>query len=109
MRARAKQTYESEGTADLRERDADLSTSKKSCCCHSNLSGKVIAGRTSYHVRVCPNVICPRTVWDRNVSAAINILYLFKNYNVDGNETPEAFRRAPPPAVAAVAPPQLLI
>jgi hypothetical protein len=77
-------------------------TSKLSCCCHQIMSGLVIAGERSYHVRVCPNVNCPRSPWDRNVSAAINILFLFKNYNVDMNETPEAFRRAPPPAVAAV-------
>ena len=75
-------------------------TSKLSCCCHEIMSGLVIAGKRSYHVRVCPNVNCPRNPWDRNVSAAINILYLFKNYNVDMNETPEAFRHEPPPAPA---------
>ena len=76
-------------------------TSKLSCCCHEIMTGLEIAGRRSYHVRVCPNVNCPRSPWDRNVSAAINILFLFTNYNVDGHATPEAFRRAPPPAVAA--------
>ena len=40
---------------------------------------------------------------DCNTSAAINILFLFKNYYVDWNAKPAAFRRAPPPAVAAVA------
>ena len=76
-------------------------TSKLSCCCHEIMTGLEIAGRRSYHVRVCPNVNCPRSPWDRNVSAAINILFLFTNYNVDGHATPEAFRRLPPPAVAA--------
>jgi hypothetical protein len=76
-------------------------TSKLSCCCHEIMTGLEIAGRRSYHVRVCPNVNCPRSPWDRNVSAAINILFLFTNYNVDGHATPEAFRRDPPPAVAA--------
>ena len=55
-------------------------------------------------VRVCQNVLCPRSVWDRNVSAAINILYLFINYNVHGQETPASFRRGghdPPPVPAA--------
>ena len=81
-------------------------TSKLSCCCHKIMSGFAIAGKGSYHVRVCPNVNCPRNPWDRNVSAAINILFLYKNYNVDGNETPAAFQRTdPPPAMAAVAPP----
>jgi hypothetical protein len=82
----------------------EYNTSKLSCCCHQIMSGFAIAGVSSYHVRVCPNVNCPRNPWDRNVSAAINILFLFKNYNVDMNETPVEFRRAPPPAVAAVPP-----
>ena len=68
-------------------------TSKLSCCCHTQLSGFRIDGHRSYHVRVCPNAQCPRYVWDRNTSAAINILYLFINYNVDMIETPAAFRR----------------
>ena len=83
-------------------------TSKLSCCCHKIMSGftRIAEKKRSYHVRVCPNENCPRNPWDRNVSAAINILFLFKNYNVDGNETPAAFQRTdPPPAMAAVAPP----
>ena len=76
----------------------EFNTSKKSCCCHQDLRPMVIAGRDSYHVRICQNENCYRTVWDRNVSAAINILFLFKNYNVDLNETPEAFRRGAPVA-----------
>ena len=50
-------------------------TSKLSCCCHEKMTGLEIAGRRSYHVRVCPNVNCLRNPWDRNVSAAINISF----------------------------------
>ena len=70
----------------------EFRTSQLSCCCHTVLSNLLIGGERSYHVRVCNNVLCPRSVWDRNVSAAINILYLFCNY-VEGQETPVAFRR----------------
>ncbi len=65
------------------------------------MSGLVIEGQKPYHVRVCQNVTCRRYVWDRNISAAINILYLLIDYNKNGNERPAAFRRAPPSAVAA--------
>ena len=77
----------------------EFRTSKLSCCCHLDLAPFVIRGHGSYHLRVCTNVHCHRRVWDRNVSAAINIMYLFHNYNVLGNDTPLAFRRgvlAPP-------------
>lgn len=70
----------------------EFRTSQLSCCCHTVLSNLRIGGVRSYHVRVCNNALRPRSVWDRNVSAAINILYLFCNY-VEGQETPAAFRR----------------
>ena len=82
----------------------EFRSSKLSCCCHTVLSNLLIDGERSYHVRVCQNVLCPRSVWDRNVSAAINILYLFINYNVHDQETPAAFRRGghdPPPVPVA--------
>ena len=79
----------------------EYKTSKLNCCCWSEATPMFLDGRRSHHLRVCNNVICSRRVWDRNTSAAINILFLFKNYNVDWNETPEEFRRQvhPPPRV----------
>ena len=81
----------------------EFRTSKLSCCCHRDLTPFVIRGQGSYHLRVCTNDNCFRRVWDRNVSAAINIMFLFHNYNVMQQETPPAFRRAvlAPPAAAA--------
>ena len=80
----------------------EYKTSKINCCCWTDATPMVLDGRNSHHLRVCKNVNCSRGVWDRNTSAAINILFLFKNYNVDGNETPEEFRRTPhPPPPAA--------
>ena len=79
----------------------EYKTSKLNCCCWSEATPMFLDGRRSHHLRVCNNVNCSRRVWDRNTSAAINILFLFKNYNVDGKETPEEFRRQvhPPPRV----------
>ena len=81
----------------------EFRTSKLSCCCHEELAPFVIRGKRSYHLRVCQNDNCSRRVWDRNVSAAINILYLFHNYNVLNEDTPDAFRRGvlAPPVPAA--------
>ena len=75
----------------------EYKTSKINCCCWTDATPMVLNGRNSHHLRVCKNVNCSRGVWDRNTSAAINILFLFKNYNVDGKETPVQFRRHPPP------------
>ena len=71
----------------------EYKTSKINCCCWTDATPMVLEGRNSHHLRVCKNVNCARGVWDRNTSAAINILFLFINYNVDGNETPAEFRR----------------
>jgi len=78
-------------------------TSKRNCCCWTDATPMVLDGRNSHHLRVCNNVNCSRGVWDRNTSAAINILFLFKNYNVDGRETPVQFRRHPHPPPLVVA------
>ena len=48
--------------------------------------------KRSWSLRVCQNNECPRRVWDRNTSAAINILYLFLRY-ATGKGRPQAFRR----------------
>jgi hypothetical protein len=75
----------------------EYKTSKLNCCCWTDATPMVLNGRNSHHLRVCNNVLCSRGVWDRNTSAAINILFLFINFNVDGKETPAAFRRHHPP------------
>ena len=49
-------------------------------------------GKRSYSLRVCNNNACPRSVWDRNTSAAINILALFL-HRVQGKGRLQAFRR----------------
>ena len=49
-------------------------------------------GKRSYSLRVCKNNACPRSVWDRNTSAAINILALFL-HRVQGKGRLQAFRR----------------
>ena len=46
----------------------------------------------SYTVRLCQNTECLRTVWNRDVNAAINMLSLAIEF-ADGNVKPEAFRR----------------
>ena len=53
----------------------------------------VIDGEQSWSLRVCQNNACPRNVWDRNVSAAINILHLFLEY-AKGRRRPAPFRRS---------------
>ena len=50
---------------------------------------------------ICQNNTCPRRVWDRNVSAAINILYLFLSY-AKGQRTPAAFQRGNEEAIDEV-------
>ena len=49
-------------------------------------------GTRSWSLRVCQNDACPRSVWDRNTSAAINILALFL-HRVQGRGRLQAFRR----------------
>ena len=71
----------------------EYKTSKQNCCCWTDATPMVLNGRNSHHLRVCNNEICSHRAWDRNTSAAINILFLFKNFNVDGKETPAVFRR----------------
>jgi hypothetical protein len=69
-------------------------TSKLSCCCHTEMHGLTdpATGKRSWHLRVCQNNACPRRVWDRNVSAAINILAMFLIY-VQGQPRPIPFSR----------------
>ena len=45
-----------------------------------------------YAVRLCQNTVCLRTVWNRNVNAAINMLNLAIAF-AEGKVKPEAFRR----------------
>jgi hypothetical protein len=72
----------------------EFRTSKLSCCCHTVMQGlpDPATGKRSWHLRVCQNNECPRRIWDRNVSAAINILNLFVNY-AEGKPRPIPFRR----------------
>jgi hypothetical protein len=94
--------------ARIRCLDQDEYCTSKLCCgCHHNLHPFRIRNRRSYHLRVCNNVNCSRRVFDRNVSAAINIMYLFYNKNVLGQPTPVRFRRGAvlqAPAAPAPAP-----
>jgi hypothetical protein len=72
----------------------EFRTSKLSCCCHKKL-GKIIdpkTGKSSWELRICKNNVCPRRYWERNVSAAINILHLFLEH-ATGRQRPQAFRR----------------
>ena len=46
----------------------------------------------SYAVRLCQNTECLRTVWNRDVNAAINMLNLAIAF-AEGKVKPEAFRR----------------
>jgi hypothetical protein len=73
----------------------EFRSSKLSCCCHTELQGLVDpeTGSRSWALRVCQNNACPRNVWDRNVSAAINILHLFLCF-ARGQGRPAAFRRS---------------
>ena len=50
-------------------------------------------GPESYSVRLCINTACTRILWNRDVSAAINILRLFLDW-VEGRTKPSEFRRA---------------
>jgi hypothetical protein len=72
----------------------EFRTSKLSCCCHTPMQGLLnpCTGKRSWTLRVCENNACPRSVWDRNTSAAINILHLFLS-QVRGEGRPPAFRR----------------
>ena len=72
----------------------EFRTSKLSCCCHTEMRGLLdpVEGTRSWSLRVCQNNACPRSVWDRNTSAAINILNLFLTYARGGGRI-AAFRR----------------
>jgi transposase len=70
----------------------EYGTSKNSACCHTQMEGLLVEGTRHYGVRVCTNNACPRTVWDRNTSAAINILNLFLA-EMRGEERPACFSR----------------
>jgi hypothetical protein len=81
--------------ARVRTLDQDeYRTSKLSCCCHTELESHrdPQTGKSSWELRICKNVACPRRYWDRNVSAAINILHLFLEY-AKGNDPPPPFCR----------------
>lgn len=69
-------------------------TSMLCCGCHQVLGNVMVGtakGRTpSWKVRRCSNNECHRSVLDRNLSAAINIAYLFL-YQVYGHGRPKAF------------------
>jgi hypothetical protein len=73
----------------------EFRTSKLSACCHRPLESAVNpeTGKVFWQVRLCGNNTCPRIYWDRNVSAAINILYLFLEF-AEGRPRPAPFRRA---------------
>ena len=49
-------------------------------------------GPESYSVRLCRNTECHRTLWNRDVNAAVNILKLFLDW-VEGRPKPPEFCR----------------
>ena len=62
-------------------------------CCHKEMHGLLQEdGKGSWSLCVCQNNACPRSVWDRNTFAAINILALFL-HRVQGKGRLQAFRR----------------
>ena len=69
----------------------EFRTTMLCCKCQGVMEGKVVDGAKSWTARVCTNQFC-RAESDRNVNAAINILYLFRCY-VAGKERPLRFRR----------------
>lgn len=73
----------------------EFRTSKLSACCHTELQSlhDPHTGERSWELRICQNNACPRRIWERNVSAAINILHLFLEY-ARGRPRPLAFRRS---------------
>jgi hypothetical protein len=84
--------------ARVRTLDQDeYRTSKLSCCCHTEMGSHKDpqTGKSSWKLRICKNNECHRRVWDRNVSAAINILYLFLEFarGEPGDLPPKPFRR----------------
>jgi hypothetical protein len=71
----------------------EFRTSKLAACCHREMQGLLQEdGTRSWSLRVCQNNACPRSVWDRNTSAAISILALFL-HRVQGRGRLQAFRR----------------
>ena len=72
----------------------EFRSSKLSVCCHTELQSlrDPATGESSWGLRICQNNACPRRVWERNVSAAIDILYLFLEF-ARGKRRPQAFRR----------------
>ncbi|KAL3131781.1 hypothetical protein ABBQ38_007499 [Trebouxia sp. C0009 RCD-2024] len=63
-------------------------TSAKCCACYQPMSGMGLGtdpnnhgrrdrGPRSYDVRLCTNTVCHRSLWHRDVNAAINMLRLF--------------------------------
>jgi hypothetical protein len=75
----------------------EFRTSKLSCCCHTEMGSHIDpqTGKSSWELRICQNVACNRRIWERNVSAAINILNLFLLY-AWGKPIPQPFRRKDP-------------
>ncbi len=73
----------------------EFRTSMLAACCHTELKSLQgpQSGKSSWEVRICKNNAYPRRIWERNVSAAINILYLFLDYT-RGRPRPQAFRRS---------------
>jgi hypothetical protein len=74
----------------------EFRTSLLCCSCHSEMKGLVVdgeeGGKGIYGVRRCINSACPRTLWNRDVNAAVNILRLFL-HQVKGEGRPEPFTR----------------
>ncbi len=73
----------------------EFHTSKLAACCHTELKSlqDPQSGKSSWELRICINNACPRRIWERNVSVAINIMYLFLEYT-RGRPRPQAFRRS---------------
>lgn len=72
----------------------EFRTSKLCCCCHQKMEGlfNEVTKKRSFHLRVCTNDECNRSIWDRNTNAAINILNKYLNF-ASGQKEWEAFSR----------------
>ncbi|DBA74950.1 TPA: hypothetical protein ACH3X1_010296 [Trebouxia sp. C0004] len=79
----------------------EFRTSRLCCACKTAMEGMPLPvtergrrdhGPESYSVRLCRNTECHRTLWNRDVNAAINILRLFLDW-ADGRAKPPEFCR----------------
>ncbi|KAL3141215.1 hypothetical protein ABBQ38_003554 [Trebouxia sp. C0009 RCD-2024] len=79
----------------------EFRTSRLCCACKTAMDGMPLPvtergrrdhGPESYSVRLCRNTECHRTLWNRDVNAAVNILRLFLDW-AEGRAKPPEFCR----------------